>query len=1086
MVKPSKETGAGNVEALTPSAANSPPLRPSDMNCSIRSLPILRAAGAHLVLLGTTCALAEPEAGKVDFSRDIRPVLSENCFRCHGPDEENRKAKLRLDLKESAFQERDGDPAFTAGNLEASETWYRITTDDSEEVMPPPKSRKVLTKQQKELFKKWIVQGAEWNSHWAFESPKKVALPSGRNPIDHFIAKGHAEHGLAFSPPADPRTLTRRLSLDLTGLPTTLEDLAKFKVDDPAFDPEAVIIQYLASPHFGERMALMWLDAARYGDTSVMHADGPRDMWAWRDWVVRAYNENKPFNEFGIEQLAGDLMPKATIDQRVASGFNRNHATSDEGGAIAEELRVDYVVDRVRTTANVFMGLTMECAQCHDHKYDPITQREYYRFFAYFNNHSDPGMQIRHGNQAPVVNVPSRGHAEKLAALRKDLEDRDKEIEKLKEAAKPQFVKWLHEAEKSAEGALPEPPGLAHFFPLDEMSGEKVQATVGGGIGKLSGKLHSAKRDSGTGLKFDGKTAFTLDSWPARERDTPFTFAAWLKAPGNGSGSVFARMDVGKAYRGYDLWLQNRAVGTHIINQWPGNALKVVSAQQLAENKWQHVAVVYDGSSKATGMKIYIDGKLVGNKVEQDSLKDSIATDTPFKIGSRSQGGNYNGELDELRIYDRALSEAEVQRLGGDPIKGILAISSADRSENQRTALLEHYLSAENKDYQQLVAARAELQRQETAIQNEKMTTSMVMQDNPPEKMRKTYILDRGAYDAPKKEEEILAGTPVILPTIDTDAPQNRLTLARWLFTDEHPLTARVAVNMIWQAFFGAGLVATPGDFGAQGSYPTHPELLDWLAVDFRENGWDVKRLIRQILTSQTYQQSSQIRPPQRRTDAPNHYLARASRYRLQAEFIRDNALSLAGLLNRQFGGPGVKPYQPPGLWAQVSLSAHQKFKRDNGEKLYRRSIYTYWKRSAPAPNMHIFDAPTREVCVMKRPRTNTPLQALVTLNDTQFVEAARMMAQGMMIEGGDTPDSHSAYGFELATARKPNDLERETMREVYQKALAKYLLAPDRAKELLKVGEAKRDESLPIAEHAAMTIVANLILNLDETLTRE
>ena len=1048
------------------------------------SSPILRFAGI-ILLIPATSAFADP-AAEVDFSRDIRPILSENCFACHGPDKENRKGKLRLDLKESAFQERDSYPAFTPGNLEESETWFRLNTEDSEEVMPPPKSNKHLNKEEKELIRKWIVQGAQWNKHWAFEPPRKPAIPAGQDPIDYLIAQGHQDQGLKFSPPADPRTLARRLSFDLTGLPPTLADLASFKVDDASFDANTVIDRYLASPQFGERMALLWLDAARYGDTSVMHADGPRDMWAWRDWVVRAYNENKPFNEFGIEQLGGDLLPEATIAQKIASGFNRNHATSDEGGAIAEELRVEYVVDRVRTTANVFMGLTMECAQCHDHKYDPITQHEYYRFFAYFNNHTDPGMQSRSGNQAPTINVPPREQAEKLAALSKKIEARNKDIEARRSAVRPQFEQWLAKAEKSAGGTLPAPPGLRHYFPLDEKDGDNVEASVGGGTGKLNGKLQNTSRKGQTALKFDGGSSFTFGSWPERRRKQPFTFAAWLKVPANGNGSVFARMDEGSSYRGYDLWLQNRQVGTHIINTWPGNALKVVSAQQLAENKWQHVAVIYDGSSKAAGIKIYIDGKLAGNKVEQDSLRDTIATNTPFKIGSRSKGGNYNGEVDELRIYNRALSAAEVQRLGDDPIKGILATPSDKRTRDQEAALVEHFLATGDSTYQKLVATRADLQRQKSELSNSKKTTSMIMGDNPPNKMRKTYILNRGAYDSPKKEEVIPPGTPSVLPAIDGKAPQNRLTLAKWLFSDDHPLTARVVVNTIWQPFFGTGLVATPGDFGAQGSYPTHPELLDWLAVDFREHGWDVKRLIRQIVSSQTYQQSSRRRPELTAKDPENHLLARAPRFRLQGEFIRDSALALSGLLNPMMGGPGVKPYQPPGLWAQVGLGGNPKFKQDNGDKLYRRSIYTYWKRSAPAPNMQIFDAPTREICIMKRPRTNTPLQALVTLNDTQFVEAARMLAQRAMKDGGANAEGREAYIFELVTARKPSSLEKETMSKVYEQAFRKYLTTPDLAKKLLLVGETKTDPSLPAAEHAAMSIVANMILNLDESLTRE
>ncbi|MCH2059882.1 MAG: DUF1553 domain-containing protein [Verrucomicrobiales bacterium] len=1041
-----------------------------------------------------TFAAGSVSGAEIDFNRDIRPILSSNCFICHGPDAADRKADLRLDTREGAVRLNDGVRAINPDKLADSEFLHRILSDDEDEVMPPPESHKVLSAEQKSLLRQWVLSGAEYRDHWAFVPPAKDNVPNtenkGRvhNPIDSFILDRLVKSGLKQSGEADRRTLIRRVTYDLTGLPPSPGDVEAFVNDQSPQAYEKVVDRLLGMERYGERMALAWMDAARYGDSSVMHADGPRDMWAWRDWVIDAYNSNMPFDRFTTEQLAGDLLPNATIAQRVASGFNRNHATSDEGGAFAEELRVEYVVDRVKTTANVWMGLTMECAQCHDHKYDPISQREYYQMFAYFNNTTDPGMQSRGGNQSPVVNVPPREQVAKLAELRKGIEASDKKMDEYKRGAVPEYVKWLRVAEKSAGNALPEPPGLAHFFPLNERGGNQVKASVGGGVGQIQGRVYPAKRGEDGGLRFDGKTAVTFGSWPARERNQAFTFAAWLKVPGNGNGSVIARMDVGQAYRGYDFWFQNRAVGTHIVSSWPGNALKVVSAQPLAADKWQHVAVVYDGSSKASGVKIFIDGKLVGNKVEQDSLKDSIVTQTPFKIGSRSSQGNYNGEVDELRIYNRALSEAEIQRLGGDPIKGILATPAAKRTQEQKMALLEHFLSSQDQEYQKLVSAHSKLLSEESAIKGQKATSVMVMQDHAANKTRKTYILDRGAYDQPIKEGPdavVNPGVPAALPSLAEGAASNRLGLAQWLTSGKNPLTARVAVNRYWALLFGRGLVKSVDDLGNQGSPPSHPELLDWLAVDFVESGWNVKRMLKQIVLSATYRQASRFTPQLAKADPENILLARSPRFRLQGEFIRDTALDLSGLLVKKVGGASVKPYQPPNIWNEVSLNGGLRYKRDNGEKLYRRSMYTYWKRSAPMPNMLIFDAPTREKCMIQRPITNTPLQALVTLNDPQFVEAARAFAQRLLKEGGNDTASRIDYGFKLALSRPATQAEVKVIERVLGDQLTRFRNDPNKAKEFLAVGEMARDETIDAVDHAAWMVVGQLLLNMDETLTR-
>ena len=786
-----------------------------------------RHATARFALAGLLVAPLSGVAAEIDFNRDIRPILSDNCFACHGPDSHYRKADLRLDTYEGAIEDRDGVRAIDPENLADSEFLYRLVTEDSEELMPPPKSHKKLSAAQIDLLKRWVLSGAAYEEHWAFVKPARPAVPEiagaglkVNNPIDAFVIKRLRDAGLFPSAEADKATLLRRVTYDLTGLPPAPAELEAFLADGSPDAYGKVVDRLLASPQYGERMALAWMDAARYGDSSVMHADGPRDMWPWRDWVIKAYNQNMPFDRFTVEQIAGDLLPEATVDQKVASGFNRNHATSDEGGAFAEELRVEYVVDRVQTTSNVWLALTMECGQCHEHKYDPITQREYYQMFAYFNNTTDPGMQTRKGNQSPVVEVPNQEHQVELAALRKQIEAKEKEIVGYKKGAAPGFEKWLGAAEKGAAGASPEPDGLAHYLPLDEQKGKQVKATVGGGVGNLAGQLKSAAREGGRGLEFNGKTAFSFADWPPLEEDAGFTFSAWLKLPDDRSGAVFARMDVGKGYRGYDLWVQGRTVGTHIINTWPNNALKVVSDKQLAKNKWQHVAVSYDGSAKASGVKIYIDGQLVGNKVEQDSLSASIATSTPFKIGSRSQGANFVGSVDELRIYGRALDASEVKNIGGDPIRGLLAVPRDKRSKGQVDALFDHYLKRHDKPFGKLVAAKAALAKREGDLQGKSKVTSMIMQDNPDQKRRVTYVLDRGMYDQPIKEGEdavVDPGVPSSLPALPPGAPSNRLGLAQWLVAPENPLTARVAINRYWAMLFGQGIVTTVRDFGKAG-----------------------------------------------------------------------------------------------------------------------------------------------------------------------------------------------------------------------------------------------------------------------------
>ncbi|MGC6457645.1 MAG: DUF1553 domain-containing protein [Akkermansiaceae bacterium] len=1016
----------------------------------------------------------------IDFNRDVRPILSDTCFKCHGPGE--NKGDLRLDLREDALDAGVLSP----GEVDKSEVVARLVSTDPDDIMPPPEANKVLTPDQIETLKTWIAEGAKYDDHWSFVPPQSD--PEVKSP-DHFIDQAIARAGLTPMPEADRRTQIRRVTLDLTGLPPTPAEVDAFLADKSPDAYGKLVDRLLASPAYGERMALAWMDAARYGDSSVMHADGPRDMWPWRDWIIKAYNDNMPFDQFTVEQVAGDLLPNATVSQKVASGFNRNHATSDEGGAFAEELRVEYVADRVQTTANVWMGLTMECAQCHDHKYDPISMKEYYQFFAFFNNTTDPGMQTRRGNQAPVVEVPDEAHVKQLAELHKAIEAAKKKAESHRAGVSksPAYLAWLKkESDKARKTpADKQPDGLIHWFPMAASEKEFREGVAGGVVTKEKGKFEASKRDGEQALKLNGGTRYKVATDPKLEFNRPFTLAGWIKPAGKANGAILSKMDDKASYRGFDLWMEGGKIGTHIINQWQSNALKVITKTELKPNAWQHIVLTYDGKNKAAGVTIYINGKAAPHQIQSDTLSATIATSQPLRIGGRSTSSDWKGEVDDLRIYGRALAHGEVAAVaGGDPLKAILARSNKERSKADQDVLVTRFLGTGDKTYKQLLAEQDKLSKQTAALQK-KPVTSMIMQDNPPNKMRKTYILDRGAYDSPKKDEVIQPGVPAALPPMPKDAPRNRLGLAQWLVDPSHPLTARVAVNRYWMMLFGEGLVRTVGDFGAQGMTPSHPELLDWLAQDFIKSGWNVKQMIKQLVMTNTYRRSSQVESLHREKDAENKLLARAPRFRLQGEFIRDHALAVSGLLNAQVGGAGVKPYQPANIWNEVSLNGGLRYRQDNGEKLYRRSMYTYWKRSSPMPNMLIFDAPSREKCVIQRQRTNTPLQALVTLNDPQFLEAARALAQRLLKSDRAGIKARLDLCYQLTVSRPAEPREVEILTGLFEKNLAMFKAKPEEAKQFLAAGESHRDETIEPAEHAAWMVITQTILNLDESLTR-
>ncbi len=1033
-----------------------------------------------LCLLLTVAVHAVPAMQpQVSFNREVRPILADKCFRCHGPDHATREADLRLDTSEGATEKRDGQAAITPGSREQSLVWERITATDPDVRMPPAEAHQQLSDEEIRVLGDWIQQGAKYEGHWAFLRPEKPIVPArfagnSKNPIDAFIRRRVARANLEPAARASKEVLLRRVTLDLTGLPPTLAEMDAFLRDDSPDAWERVVDRLLESKHFGERMAVDWLDAARYGDTSVFHADGPRDMWAWRDWVIEAYNQNLPYDDFVVRQLAGDLLPNATWRERLATGFNRNNASTDEGGAIAEEYRVEYAVDRVKTTSMVFLGLSMECAQCHDHKYDPISQKDYYSFFAYFNQSADPGMQTRRGNQTPLVEVPDENLIAEVPRVEQELSKARDSLAATEERAEPAFQKWLVQAAAAQTQTVAEPAGLVSHLPLDESTGSEVfDAVAGAAVGRLQGKPAWGKGHIDGAVRTSSTTWVDAAQVGDFERSQAFSYGCWFRADGAVVGAPIARMDDANAHRGYDIHLSGSAVEMHLIHHWPDDAFKVSAPAKLTPKTWYHAFVTYDGSGKPAGVRIYLNGERLKHTVPVDGLKsNSVRTDKPFSIGRRTSGSPFTGQVDDVRVYNRQLTDTEVATLAGtDSIAPLLRIAAGDRTSEQTEMLRQHYLRTHDAAFAAAGKTVGELESRLAQLKKPR-STAMIMSDVP--KMRMTWVLKRGQYDAPDKAQPVEPATPGFLPSPSPDLPKNRLGLAKWLVDRRNPLTARVEVNRIWRTFFGTGIVKTVEDFGAQGEWPSH-----------QEHDWDVKRLVRMIVTSQTYQQSSRTTPQQLAADPENRLLSRGPRFRLQAEFIRDQALAVSGLLVPTIGGPGVKPYQPEGLWNEVSLNKGLRFKQDHGENLYRRSMYIYWKRSAPHPGMTIFDAPTREKCTVRRLVTNTPLQALVLMNDPQYLEASRFLAERIMKQGGATEADRLRFAYRTVTGREPSARTQEILQSLLAKELAAFSADRERAARLLKIGEKPRDESLDITRHAAWTTLSSVLLNLDATVTR-
>jgi mono/diheme cytochrome c family protein len=1057
-------------------------------NASANSSRSLQATAAE------TKAQTASAPGRLQYNRDIRPILAENCFACHGPDSAARKADLRLDLREEAI----AGGAIVPGKPDQSELIHRIYATDGEGLMPPANSKKKLTEEQKALLKRWVAEGAEYQPHWSLIPPQRPALPVvqdknwPKNPIDHFILAELEKRGLKPAPEADRRTLARRLALDLTGLPPDPADVEAFVHDrDPNYY-EKFVDKLLASPHWGEHRARYWLDYARYADTHGIHFDNYREIWAYRDWVIDAFNANMPFDQFTIEQLAGDLLPNPTLDQLIATGFQRNNITTNEGGVIPEEYIVLYARDRTETLATVWMGLTANCAVCHNHKYDPLTMRDFYSLSAFFNNTTQGAMDGNIPDTPPVIPVPRKEDRPRYFQLQKQIAALRQQMEQRRTATKPEFDKWWQAA--TPEVVLNRNPleGLYWHAPLNEGSGNKAAFALSGQVGHLSlgdGYVWGTGQRGGKALTFrQSGSVVSIPEVGDFGRSQPFTVSLWIKVSRrNATGAVLARMDPSQHHRGWDVWLEGERPGIHIIHAWPDDAIKIVADNPLPYNKWNHLSITYDGSGKAEGITISVNGTVVpANVVSQKrEVQGEVRTSAPLTINGRTGGQARldNVSVEDVRLYTRKLHPNEIMRLSrSGAIADIVNKPLAQRNNQEKEEAFTWWLQTFDTPSQQLQEQLAGLQREEAAIRA-RGTVAHIMQERANSEPM-AYILFRGEYD--KRRDPVKADVPQILPPLPPELPRNRLGLAKWLCRPEHPLTARVTVNRFWQEVFGTGLVKTTGDFGVSGELPSHPELLDWLAVEFRESGWDIKKLFKLMVTSATYRQAAIVTPEKLEKDRENRLLSRGPRFRMDAEMIRDYALAASGLLVRKIGGPSVKPYQPDGVWEAVAMigSNTRYYKRDSGENLYRRSMYTFWKRSAPPASMEILNAPNRETCCVRRERTNTPLQALVTLNDVQFVEAARVLAE-KALQHNPADEVRLDFIARRVLCRPLEAREVQVLQDNLRDLRSYYTQHQEEARKLITYGEHKSDSKLDAAELAAWTMIANQLLNLDEVLNK-
>ena len=1039
---------------------------------------------APFILSGSVAAVAH--GAPVEFNRDIRPILSDKCFGCHGPDSGHRKAGLRLDVREAALKPaKSGEIPLKPGDIEGSHLLQRILSTDADEVMPPPEAKMAaLTQREKDLVKRWITEGAAYQPLWSFIGVKPVALPPApagvspehlRSPIDRLLFARLAARNLQPRPEARPETLLRRASLDLTGLPPSAEAVRAFLADKAPGAYERAVDKLLASPAFGERLAVDWLDLARYSDSYGFQVDRDREAWPWRDWVVDAFNRNLPFDQFVTWQLAGDLLPNPTEEQVLATAFNRLHQQESEGGSIEEEYRVEYVADRVQTFATTFLGLTFECAKCHDHKFDPITQKEFYQMFAFFDDIDEAGLYSFFTGDAPTpaIRLLSADGRKQADTLARTVAEAEAQLPQRTRTLLEAFPQWL--AQRPAE--MPLPGELVRLNFNEANAGKIPNAADPAKPASLGGENKLVPGRTGQVLQLSGDDAFNLPAGSFNRPD-PFTVSLWLQAPElKERAVVFHRSKAwtDAASRGFELLLEGGHLKWSLIRFWPGDAASIRTLVPFKPGEWLHGSVSSDGSGKAAGLQIYLNGRAAATEVLKDSLsRDHNPGRDNITIGERMRDRGFkNGLVDEVRVFNRRLSDLELEAVFAPAAAAALWRKPAEAlSAQERERLQGVYLGQHEEHAKALETVRVARAEQLKFLEGQKEI--MVMQELP--KPKKAYILGRGEYA--QRGEEVFAGTPAALPAFPKNAPPNRLGLAQWLTAPGHPLLARVTVNRFWQGLFGRGLVRSAEDFGSQGTQPEYPELLDWLAGEFVRSGWDTKALFRTIVLSHAYRQESTAAADLVADDPDNVLLARGPRFRLSAEALRDTFLFASGLLSPKMGGAPVNPYE--------AADAFRPNAPDKGEGSLRRSLYTRWRRTSPPPAMMAFDASRRAVCSARRERTNTPLQALVLLNGPQYVEAARVLGTRLHKAHGGNLDIMIEEAFLSCLSRPPDAREREIVQGLYTDQLAYFRAHPQEAAALLKVGQAPAEPAVPAPEAAAATVLAQALLNHDASVVKQ
>lgn len=1021
---------------------------------------------------------------KVNFQREVKPILSDGCFLCHGPDKSTRMVDLRLDIPEGAFEKRRTGQVVAPGDAKKSLLYQRITATGARQ-MPPKYSHKTLTPAQIETLRRWIAEGAKWEEHWAYKAPVRPAEPKvqdggwARNSIDRFVLARLEEKGLKPAKEAGRRTLIRRLSLDLTGLPPTVEEIEAFVNDKSADAYERLVDRLMASERWGEHRGRYWLDAARYGDTHGIHIDNYRDIWPYRDWVIKAFKRNMPFDKFTIEQLAGDLLPEPTLEQRIATGFQRCNPTTNEAGVIIDEVEAMYAKDRADTVGAVWLGMTVGCATCHDHKFDPIKQSDFYALTAFFRNTTQHAMDGNISDTPPVVVVPSKADMAKWDAMAAREKELIREMAAARAAAGQRMGAWMggeRKLERGGEMVAVDPNGAIRVRRAGVVEG----VGFGEGLG-LGGSPWPVR----TALHFDKKGVLELAGVKEIGVRKAFSVGAWFYLPkGEESFTIATMQDAKDKNRGWSFHVSGRVPGVRFTgNDGKSMDVRAGHLDQLTPGTWNHAAFSYDGTGEALGVRVFINGVETGTQRRaQAKVEGDFANGGPLKMGNPGKAFDPGGAIADLRISEGAAGAEQARLMMLMPaLEAAQGKAAGELTAGEREGFELYYLLNRDEGYRRLGAELAAMEPERRAIRR-RGTVSLVMEERKDQKAF-AHLLHRGMYDAPR--EKLDANTPSALPPMAASMPRNRMGLAQWLVDAGNPLTARVTVNRFWQEVFGTGLVKTADDFGAQGEPPVNQELLDWLAVEFRESGWDVKRLFRLMVTSAAYRQEARATEEKLEKDPDNRLLSRGPRFRMDGEMLRDQALAASGLLAGGIGGPSVKPYQPEGVWEAVAMkeSDTRFYKQDSGEALYRRSMYTLWKRSAPPASMEIFNAPSRETCTVRRERTNTPLQALVTMNDPQFVEAARVLAERAMKSGGDV-DARTGFMAARLLGRTLEEREMAVLREAYRTFLRHYDSVPADAAKLIAVGETKA-ETGAAAELAALTMVANQLMNLDEVLVK-